>query len=187
LEIGAIVAPEHSSLENQAREESVAMDSLAPYTWKHYRSHPLDQILSDLNLGVQTRSRLKNFCAFYAFLSNIEPKNVNDALADSDWVIAMQEELHQFEINKAWHLVPKPKDIAIIGTKWVFRNKLDELGTVTGNKARLVVQGYNQEEGIDYEETFAPIARIRAIRILIAFVAHMEFKSYQMDVKKCIP
>jgi len=65
----------------------------------------------------------------------------------------------------------------------VFRNKLDEQGTVTKNKAQLVVQGYNQEEGIDYEETFAPVARIEAIRILIAFAAQMEFKLYQMDVK----
>ena len=69
-------------------------------------------------------------------------------------------------------MVPKPKDRTIIGTKWVFRNKLDEQGTVTRNKARLVVQGYNQEEGIDYEETFAPVARIEAIRILIAFAAY---------------
>jgi len=95
----------------------------------------------------------------------------------------MQEELHQFERNKVWHLVPKPKDRTIIGTKWVFRNKLDEQRTVTRNKARLVVQGYNQEEGIDYEETFALVVRIEAIRILIAFAAHMEFKLYQMDVK----
>jgi len=91
----------------------------------------------------------------------------------------MQEELHQFERNKVWHLVPRPEDRSIIGTKWVFRNKLDEFRTVTRNKARLVVQGYNQEEGIDYEETFAPIARIEAIQILIAFAAHMEIKLYQ--------
>jgi len=65
----------------------------------------------------------------------------------------------------------------------VFRNKLDEQGTVTRNKARLVVQEHNQEEGIDYEETFASVARMEAIRILIAFAAHMEFKLYQMDVK----
>jgi len=80
-------------------------------------------------------------------------------------------------------LVPKPKDRTIIGTKWVFRNKLDEQGTVTRNKARLVVQGYNQKEGIDYEETFASVAKIEAIRILIAFAAYMEFKLYQVDVK----
>jgi len=88
---------------------------------------------------VQTRSRLKNFCTFYAFLSNIEPKNVYETLADSDWVTAMQEELHQFERTMVWHFVPKPKDRTIIGTKWVFQNKLDELGTVTKNKARLVL------------------------------------------------
>jgi len=92
-ETGAITAPEHGSLENQVREEGVAMDSPAPRAWKRYRSHPLDQILTDLNSGVQTRSRLKNFYAFYAFLSHIEPKNVYEALTDSDWITAMQEEL----------------------------------------------------------------------------------------------
>jgi len=86
----------------------------------------------DINTGVQTRSKLKNFCAFYAFLSNIEPKNVHEALADFDWVIATQEELHQFERNKVWHLVPRPNDRSIIDTKWVFKNKLDELGTRLG-------------------------------------------------------
>ena len=75
----------------------------------------------------------------------------------------MQEELHQFERNRVWHPVPKPAERTIIGTKWVFRNKLDESGTVTRNKTRLIVQGYNQEEGIDYEETFAPVARIEAM------------------------
>ena len=175
--------PEPVSPIGQARVESESVDPSTPRPWKHQSSHPLDQILTDLNTGVQTRSKLRNFCAFYAFLSNIEPKNVNEALADSDWVIAMQEELHQFERNKVWHLVPRPEERTIIGTKWVFRNKLDESGTVTRNKARLVVQGYNQEEGIDYEETFAPVARIEAIRILIAFAAHMEIKLYQMDVK----
>jgi len=76
------------------------MDSSAPQPWKHQNSHPHDQILSDLNTEVQTRSKLKNFCVFYAFLSNIEPKIVDEALVDSDWVSTMQEELHQFERNK---------------------------------------------------------------------------------------
>ena len=102
------------------------MDSPAPRAWKHFKSHPLDQILTDLNFGVQTRSRLKNFCAFYAFLSNIEPKNVYETLVDSDWISAMQEEFYQFERNQVLHLVPKPKDRTIIGTNWVFQNKLDE-------------------------------------------------------------
>jgi len=95
----------------------------------------------------------------------------------------MQEELHQFERNKVWHLEPRLKDKLIIGTNWVLKNKLDKFRTITRNKVRQVVQGYNQEEGIDYEETFTLVARIEAVRILVAFATHMEFKLYQMDVK----
>ncbi len=95
----------------------------------------------------------------------------------------MQEELNQFERNKVWNLVPRPNNCSIIGTKWIFRNKLNEHGSVTRNKARLVAQGYNQEEGIDFDETFAPIARLEAIRILCAYACFMNFKLYQMDVK----
>ncbi|XP_070045843.1 uncharacterized mitochondrial protein AtMg00810-like [Nicotiana tomentosiformis] len=95
----------------------------------------------------------------------------------------MQEEMHQFERNKVCHLVPRPADLTIIGTRWVFRNKLDEFGYTTRNKARLVVQGYNQEEWIDYDEIFAPVARMEATIILIAFASHMEFTLFQMDVK----
>ena len=113
----------------------------------------------------------------------VEPNKIGEALQDTYWIIAMEEELNQFERIKVWHLVPKPANKTIIGTKWMFRNKLDEYGTVTRNKARLVVQGYNQEEGIDYDETFAPVSRLEAIRLLIAFASHMEFTLYQMDVK----
>nr|GEW76863.1 retrovirus-related Pol polyprotein from transposon TNT 1-94 [Tanacetum cinerariifolium]GEZ86073.1 retrovirus-related Pol polyprotein from transposon TNT 1-94 [Tanacetum cinerariifolium] len=88
----------------------------------------------------------------------IEPKNINKALKDEGWVIAMQEVLNQFISNDVWELVPNPKDMTIIGTKWVFRNKLDENGVVSRNKSRLVAQGYNQQEGIDYDETYAPVA-----------------------------
>ena len=77
---------------------------------------------------------------------------------EQDWVIAMQEELHQFDRNQVWDLVPRPKDHPVIGTKWVFKNKRDESAIIVRNKARLVAKGYNQEEGIDYEETFAPVA-----------------------------
>ena len=115
-------------------------------------------------------------CAFSAYVSLIEPKNIKEALLDSDWISAMQEELNQFERRRVWNLVPKPQNRTVIGTRWVFRNKLDEQGQIVRNKARLVVQGYNQEEGIDYDETFAPVARIEAIRILVAYAAHMEFK-----------
>ena len=95
----------------------------------------------------------------------------------------MQEELNQFERNQVWTLVPPEEDQSIIGTKWVFKNKLDEASNVVRNKARLVAQGYNQMEGIDFEETFAPVARLESIRILIAFACSKNFKLYQMDVK----
>ena len=94
----------------------------------------------------------------------------------------MQEELSQFERNQVWSLTPRPKDHPVIGTKWVFRNKLDENGNVVRNKARLVAKGYNQVEGIDFDETFAPVARLEAIRILLAFASHMGIKLLQMDV-----
>ena len=95
----------------------------------------------------------------------------------------MQEKLNQFERNKVWTLVPRPKHHPIIGVKWVFRNKMDEQGVITRNKARLVAKGYNQEEGIDYDETYAPVARLEAIRMLLAYAYFMNFKLYQMDVK----
>ena len=95
----------------------------------------------------------------------------------------MQSELNEFERNKVWNLVPPLKDQSVIGTRWVFRNKLVENGKVIRNKARLVTQGYNQEEGIDYEETFTPVARLEAIRLLIAFASHKNIKLFQMDVK----
>jgi len=100
VEIGSRTGPELISPSIPARVESVSVDLITPQPWKHQSSHALDQILSNINTGVQTRSKLKNLCVFYAFLSNIEPKNANEALTDSDWVIAMQKELHQFERNK---------------------------------------------------------------------------------------
>ena len=102
------------------------------------------------------------------FVSMIEPKNLKEDIIDDQWIVAMQEELNQFERNNVWELVEKPHNYPIIGTKWIFRNKLDEHGIVIRNKARLVAKGYNQEEGIDYEETYAPVVRLEAIRMLLA-------------------
>jgi len=124
-----------------------------PREWKTSRDHPLDNIIGDISKGVTTRHSLRDLCNNMAFVSMIEPKNLNEAIIDENWIIAMQEELNQFERNDVWELVEKPENYPIIGTKWVFRNKLYENGIVIRNKARLVTQGYNQEEGIDYEET----------------------------------
>ncbi|GKC41829.1 retrovirus-related pol polyprotein from transposon TNT 1-94 [Tanacetum coccineum] len=97
--------------------------------------------------------------------------------------MAMQEELNQFKTNDVWSLVPPPDNQTIIGTKWFFKNKLDKNGVVSRNKARLVAQGYNQQEGIDFDETYAPVARLESIRILLAHDCAHDFKPFQMDVK----
>ncbi|KAK8913644.1 hypothetical protein KSP39_PZI023491 [Platanthera zijinensis] len=147
------------------------------------RDHPITQVIGEISAGVQTRSQVNQNLMHTCFLSQIEPQSIQDAEQDPHWIIAMQEELHQFERNKVWELVPKPKDHPIVGTKWVFRNKLDDQGVIVRNKARLVAQGYSQQEGIDYDQTFAPVARLEAIRIFLAYAAHKGFKVYQMDVK----
>ncbi|KAL8149651.1 hypothetical protein AgCh_006599 [Apium graveolens] len=124
------------------------------------KNHPPDNLLTDLDQGISTRSRLHNLCAFCAFVIEFEPKNAQEVVADEHWSVTMQEELDQFERCDVWELVTPPRDAKII-----------------------VVQGYNQQEGIDYDETYASIAHLEAIRILIAFVAHKKFKLYHMDVK----
>jgi len=95
----------------------------------------------------------------------------------------MQEEHNRFTRNEVWSLVPRTSEMNMIGTKWVCRNKMDEHGVITRNKARLVVKGYNQEKGIDYDETYAPVARLEVVRLLLAFSFIRGFKLFQMDVK----
>jgi hypothetical protein len=114
----------------------------------------------------------------------VEPQKVFEALEDPNWVEAMHEELNNFERNKVWSLVEKPKDCRnVIGTTWVFKNKQDVNGIVVRNEARLVAQGFSQVEGIDYGETFAPMARLESICILVAYASHHNFKLQQMDAK----
>ncbi|GJT26418.1 putative ribonuclease H-like domain-containing protein [Tanacetum coccineum] len=145
---------------------------------------PLEDIHKD-NYLKQRRNNHKDFhhCLFACFLSQHEPKKISEALEDESWVDAMQEELLQFEIQKVWILVDLPYGKKAIGTKWVYRNKKDERGVVVRNKARLVAQGHRQEEGIDYDEVFAPVARLEAIRIFLAFASYKGLIVYQMDVK----
>ncbi len=114
----------------------------------------------------------------------IKPKKVWEALEDSDWLEAMHKKLNNFERNKVWKLVEKQKDCRnVIGTKWIFKNKQDEHGIIVRNKARLVAQGFSQIEGIDYGETYAPVARLESIRILLAYFSHHNFKLQQMYVE----
>ncbi|GJY63961.1 putative ribonuclease H-like domain-containing protein [Tanacetum coccineum] len=113
----------------------------------------------------------------------LEPTSIVKALEDPDWVAAMKEEMQQFINQQVWKLVPLPPGKHAIGTKWILKNKRDARGIVVRNKARLVAQGHRQEEGIDYDEVFAPVARIEAIRLFLAFASYMGFLVYQMDVK----
>ncbi|GJR66331.1 retrovirus-related pol polyprotein from transposon TNT 1-94 [Tanacetum coccineum] len=176
----AIREIEKKNLENDVEDETLEIDEIVNI--KESRNHPLENVIGNLNQRT-LRSQAQNQSNFYCFISTIEPKNVNEALGDESWIVAMQEELNQFIANDVWELVPQPKNMTIIGTKWVFRNKLDENGVVSRNKARLVAQGYNQQEGIDYDETYAPVARLESIRILLAYACALDFKLFQMDVK----
>ncbi|KAK1692301.1 hypothetical protein QYE76_008998 [Lolium multiflorum] len=148
------------------------------------RGHTHDKVLGDVRAKVSTRRQLANFSNDHAYISLVEPKKVFEALEDLDWLEAMHEELNNFKRNKVWTLVEKPKGCRnVIGTKWIFKNKQDEFGNVVRNKARLVAQGFSQVEGIDFGETYAPVARLESIRILLAYASHHNFKLQQMDVK----
>nr|GFA88343.1 putative ribonuclease H-like domain-containing protein [Tanacetum cinerariifolium] len=154
-------------------------------TTRVYKDHPVTQIIGDLSSATQTMSMIRvaryqgglsqinnddfHTCIFACFLSQEEPKRVPQALKDPSWIKAMQEELLQFKMQKVWVLVDLPHGKRAISTKWVFRNKNDERGIVVRNKARLVTQGHTQDEGIDYEEVFTPVARIEAIRLFLAY------------------
>jgi hypothetical protein len=146
------------------------------------RDHPVDNILGDIEKGVTIRSCVANFCEYYSFISSFEPFKVEDELCDSYWLVAMQEELNNFKRNEVWALVERPKQ-NVIGTKWVFHNKQDEHGVVTRKKARLVAKGYSRVKGLDFDETFTPVARLESICILHDYATHHGFKLYQMDVK----
>ncbi|GJS69918.1 retrovirus-related pol polyprotein from transposon TNT 1-94 [Tanacetum coccineum] len=154
------------------------------YRWT--KEHPLTQVRGDPSKPVQTRRQLETdlkMCMFVLTVSTAQPKNIKEEMADSAWIEAMQEELHQFDRLQVWELVDKPFGKNVIKLKWLWKNKKDEDQTVIRNKARLVAKGYAQEEGIDFEESFAPVARLEAVRIFIAYATHKSFPIYQMDVK----
>jgi hypothetical protein len=107
-----------------------------------------------------------------------EPRDVGHTLSNLSWVNVMHEELENFERNQVWTLVDPLRDMNVTGTKWVFKNKQGEYGEIVRNKARLVAQRFDQVEGLDFGETFAPVARLEVIRILLAFTASKGFKLY---------
>ncbi|KAI3752823.1 hypothetical protein L2E82_24860 [Cichorium intybus] len=169
-------SPDDQTLGSSSSPEATPVDADPPFNVEseetlHSQSlpavkdHPISQVIGDVTSGVRTRRQVSsNFCLYVNFVSLIEPKKVDDALRDADWIKAMQDELHEFERHKVWTLVPPPQGKTIIGT-------------------RLVAQGFTQMEGLDYDETFAPVARLEAIRLFLAFASFMKFKVFQMDVK----
>ncbi|GJU74484.1 retrovirus-related pol polyprotein from transposon TNT 1-94 [Tanacetum coccineum] len=160
----AIKVTEKKNLKNDIGDETLKIDEVVNI--KESRKHPLENVIGNLNQRT-LRSQAQNQSNLFCFISNIEPKNVNEALTDKSWIIAMQEELNQFVANDVWDFVPQPKNMTIIRTKWVFRNKLDENGIDSQNKAKLV----------------SPVARLEFIRILLAYACALDFKLFQMDIK----
>ncbi|GJY19612.1 putative ribonuclease H-like domain-containing protein [Tanacetum coccineum] len=168
--MGPIPTSEDTQVEDQEIELGNISPSYAVSSTPHtriHKDHPIDHVIGDVQSSVQTRRMTTS----YSELGFLEPKRVSKALSDPAWVEAMQEELLQFKLQNVWVLVDLPKGHRAIGTKWVYRNKKDERGIVIRNKARLVAQGHTQEEGIDYDEVFAPVARIEAIRIFLAYAS----------------
>nr|GFA35414.1 retrovirus-related Pol polyprotein from transposon TNT 1-94 [Tanacetum cinerariifolium] len=157
---------------------------VSEYRWT--KDHPLEQVHGNPSKPVQTRQQLATdpeMCMFALTLSTAEPKNIKEEMADSAWMEAMQEELYQFDRLQVWELVDKPFGKSIIRLKWLWKNKKDKDQTVICNKARLVAKGYAQEESIDFEESFAPVARLEVVWIFIAYAAHKSFPIFQKDVK----
>ncbi|GJU06093.1 retrovirus-related pol polyprotein from transposon TNT 1-94 [Tanacetum coccineum] len=157
-----------------------------PLTHIWTKDHPLDQVIGDPSKPVMTRQRLhtdSEVCMYALTVSTIKPKNIKEAMADHSWIESMQDELNQFKRLQVWELVPRPEGKNIIALKWLWKNKCDAKNIVVRNKTRLVAKGYKQEEGIDFEESFAPVARLEAVRMFIAYAAHKNITIFQMDVK----
>lgn len=152
------------------------------------KDHPPGQIIGNPSSIIQTHSSsyLTNHCHYAAFMSSINPKTTKVALLQPDWIVAMQEEQAEFERNKVWKLIPKPKMHTIVGTRWVYKNKLDEFGAMIHNKARLIAKEYSQLEGAHYDETYALVARMEAMHNFLVYAAHKNFEVHQIDVKSAL-
>ncbi|GKB87453.1 retrovirus-related pol polyprotein from transposon TNT 1-94 [Tanacetum coccineum] len=150
------------------------------------KDHLLEQVIGNSSQSIRIRRQLETdgeMCMFALTVSQTEPKNIKEAMADSAWIEAMQEECHQFDRLDVWELVDRPLYKNVINMKWLCKNKRDEENTVIRNKARLVAKGYSQKEGIDFEESFALVAWLEAVRLFVAYAAYKSFLVYQMDVK----
>nr|GEV11609.1 retrovirus-related Pol polyprotein from transposon TNT 1-94 [Tanacetum cinerariifolium] len=182
----SISAAESSSSQNVDPSNMHTFYQPYPHEFQWTKDHSLEQVIGEPLRLVLKRNQLRSdgdMCMYALTVSTMEPKNVKDAMTDPAWIESMQEELLQFKRLDVWVLVPAPDNISPLTLKWLFKNKHDEENTVIRNKSRLVVRGYRQEERIDFEESFASVARLEAIRIFFAYDAHKSFSVFQMDVK----
>nr|GEV41096.1 retrovirus-related Pol polyprotein from transposon TNT 1-94 [Tanacetum cinerariifolium] len=185
-----VFAPEPSfdasSSGDVSSTESTYVSQTCHHLSKWSKDHPLKNVIGNPSFLVSTRKQLATdalWCLDSSVLSKVEPKNFKSAIIEDCWFQAMQDEIPEFDQLQVWELVPQPDCVMIIALKWIYKVKLDEYDDVLKNKARLVAKGYRQEEGIDFEESFASVARIEAIRIFIANAASKNMTIYQMDVK----
>ncbi|GJW84561.1 ribonuclease H-like domain-containing protein [Tanacetum coccineum] len=183
-----LLGPSPTSEDIQVEDQEIKLGNIPPSyavpTTPHtriHKDHPIDHVIGDVQSYVQTR-RMKTSYSEKGFLSAIYEGKSHQIFIQSCGLFPLSGRTKN-GVSQVWILVDLPKGHRAIGTKWVYRNKKDERGIVIRNKARLVAQGHTQEEGIDYDEVFAPVARIEAIRIFLAYASYMGFMVYQMDVK----
>ncbi|CAM8937170.1 unnamed protein product [Rhodiola kirilowii] len=158
----------------------VCVDDYTRFTWTRFLRDKTEVAQQFIQLATMLQIE-QAACSF--FLSTIEPKNIKEALLDEYWVLARHEELEEFARNDVWDFVPRPDGVNVIGTKWIFKNNSNATGNITRNKAHLVAQGYTQIEGINFDETLAPVTRLEAIRLLPALACHLKFRLVQMEVR----
>ncbi|XP_056859992.1 uncharacterized protein LOC130508478 [Raphanus sativus] len=192
-----VTAPTPEDVKDESEDESEHDNVLVKLdNAKVHKNHSPDDVIGgvfgervtrkkqiDFKEMVKLASFIVKMNTVECFVFLIEPKNLQEALEDEFWTDSMHQELEQFERLDVWALVPRPDNVNVIGTKWIHKNKTDEEGNVIRNKSRLVGQGYTQIEGVDFDETFAPVARLESIRLLFGMACNLRIKLYQMDVK----
>ncbi|GJW30339.1 retrovirus-related pol polyprotein from transposon TNT 1-94 [Tanacetum coccineum] len=184
--------PLHESLHEDSTSQGSSSNMRSSHTpfellSRCTKDHLIANIIGDPSRSVSTRKQLETdtmWCYFDAFLTSVEPKNFKHAMTEPSWIDGMQEEIHEFERLQVWELVSCPDKVMLIKLKWIYKVKADEFAKVLKNKAILVAQGFMQEEGINFEESFAPVAIIEAIYIFVANAANKKMTIFQMDVKR---
>nr|GEX44315.1 retrovirus-related Pol polyprotein from transposon TNT 1-94 [Tanacetum cinerariifolium] len=189
------VIPLCANEESHDHDIEVAHMDNTPYVYYQFQNHVLKNLLLKLllqsmfaqsinHLKLLEAAKIRRYVVLFRCISNFaKPNNFKEAITKPSWIDAMQEEIHEFQRLEVWELVPCPDKVLLIKLKWTYKVKKDKFGGVLKNKARLVAQGFRQEEGIDFEESFAPVARIEAIRIFVAHATHKNMTIYYMDIK----